>query len=161
MAIRFPTEQAPPTWAQRGRDRRTRRDEGGSGESPDFAEINEVRLFFGIGHRSGVRPGDLVGAIANDTGLSGKRIGKVNIFAHKSFVSFSRDDAQRILEKHSTISVRGKTVRVSEARADVHGDGTPARAEQRGRGKGPWRPKSNHRGKYDRTRQSSNRKKKR
>ena len=33
-----------------------------------------------VGHRDRVKPGNLVGAIANETGLHGRMIGRIKIF---------------------------------------------------------------------------------
>ena len=35
-----------------------------------------VKLFIGLGRRNGIRPQDLVGAIANESGLEGRQIGR-------------------------------------------------------------------------------------
>ncbi len=39
-----------------------------------------------LGRKAGVRPGDLVGAIANETGLSGREIGPIRITDNYSVV---------------------------------------------------------------------------
>jgi ATP-dependent RNA helicase DeaD len=38
-----------------------------------------ARIFVGVGKNHGVRPGDLVGAIANETRVDGPDIGKINV----------------------------------------------------------------------------------
>src|SRR6187402_922188 len=43
-------------------------------------------LFVGVGRKGGVRPGDLVGAIANETGLEGRQIGPIRISDNFSVV---------------------------------------------------------------------------
>jgi ATP-dependent RNA helicase DeaD len=43
-------------------------------------EDGMVRLFVSAGRRSGVRPADIVGAIANEAGVPGKQIGAIDIY---------------------------------------------------------------------------------
>ena len=38
------------------------------------------RFRVAVGHRDRVKPGNLVGAIANETGLKGRMIGRIQIF---------------------------------------------------------------------------------
>ena len=42
-----------------------------------------TRLFFGAGRNQGIRPMDLVGAIANEAGIPGKSIGSPAIQGRK------------------------------------------------------------------------------
>ena len=50
------------------------------------AEDGMVRLFIDAGSRAGVRPGDIVGAIANEAGVPGKAIGSIDIYDGFTFV---------------------------------------------------------------------------
>ncbi|MFL0727491.1 MAG: DEAD/DEAH box helicase, partial [Prochlorococcus sp.] len=75
--------------AQRSR-RDDRRDSGrdsgrgGSGRRPERAsrppEDDMDRFRVEVGHRDRVKPGNLVGAIANESGLEGRMIGRIQIF---------------------------------------------------------------------------------
>ena len=77
---------------------------------------NEVQLFIPIGRRSQVRPQDIVGALANEAGIDGRRIGKVIILDHKTFVGVSRAAATEILDGLDRIQIRGQEVLVTLAR---------------------------------------------
>jgi len=125
-----------PGWAKprRGRDRDERRSDRGPRErhqergSRDSGPADEVQLFLGIGRRSGVRPADLVGALANDVGIPGGRIGRISIFENKSFVGLSRDDAKKVLSIARMVNVRGQDTRMDFARGPVN-DEAPRRRD--------------------------------
>jgi len=93
-----PAEAAQPQWSVPF-DERPAPDEN---EDP-----NEVELFFSVGRNRGVRAGDFVGAIANDLGVPGNRIGRVSIFDNKTFVGLPRYIAEQVLREHSSVDIRG------------------------------------------------------
>ena len=106
--------------------------------------MNEVEVFLSIGRLAGVRPGDIVGAIANDTGIPGNDIGKVSVFDHKTFVGLSRENAERLIEEHPALDVRGKSIRLKIARPRPaegrHGFGESFKSKKKG-GKRPYQGK--------------------
>jgi ATP-dependent RNA helicase DeaD len=72
-----------------------------------------TRLFFGIGRGAGVRPQDLVGAIAGESGLSGRDIGTIEIADRFSLVEVPESAADQVIKalRASTIKGRKATVR--------------------------------------------------
>ena len=72
-----------------------------------------TRLFFGVGRRSGIRPQDLVGAIANESRLSGRDIGAIEIADRFSLVEVPSSAADEVIDalRHSTIKGKKATVR--------------------------------------------------
>lgn len=80
------------------------------------AEPGMTRLFLPLGRQDGLRPGDLVGAIANETGLSGKAVGSIDIFDRTAFVEVPTEHAPMVLEALNNNKLRGRRVRVSIAR---------------------------------------------
>ena len=69
-------------------------------------------LYVAMGRKAGMRPGDLVGAIANEVGLEGRQIGPIRISDHFSVVGIPErtvDDAIRILDG---AAIRGRTTKV-------------------------------------------------
>jgi ATP-dependent RNA helicase DeaD len=77
---------------------------------------NDVELFLPIGRSRGVRPGDLVGALSNEAGISSSQIGRITIVDHKSFVGMSEEAADRVLRRLQTVQIRGVDVRISRNR---------------------------------------------
>jgi ATP-dependent RNA helicase DeaD len=72
-----------------------------------------TRLFVGIGRRAGLRPEDLVGAIAGESGLSPRDIGAIQITDRFSLVEVPESDADMVIAalQRSTIRGRRPTVR--------------------------------------------------
>ena len=69
-------------------------------------------MFVGIGRKGGVRPGDLVGAIANESGLEGRQIGPIRISDNFSVVGVPERKVDDIIGAMSATSIRGKKTSV-------------------------------------------------
>ena len=71
------------------------------------------RVFVGVGRAAGIRPKDLVGAIANEAGVSGRDIGAIQITQNFSLVEVPADQVDRVIGalRDSTIKGRRATVR--------------------------------------------------
>jgi ATP-dependent RNA helicase DeaD len=72
-----------------------------------------TRLFLGLGRAAGIRPQDLVGAIAGETQLSGRDIGAIEISDRFSLVEVPEAVADEVVAalRHTTIKGRKATVR--------------------------------------------------
>jgi len=79
-------------------------------------EAGMTRLFLDVGRFDRIRPADIVGAIANEVGLSGKQIGAIDIYDRFAFVEVPSDQAQRVLHGLAGVTLRGRRVRVSLAK---------------------------------------------
>lgn len=86
---------------QEGRDKGPRR-ERGKPTGP------MVTLKVGGGKHMGIRPKDLVGSIAGETGLSGSDIGNIAIMPKFSLVDVPADMADQVVQKMSGARIRGK-----------------------------------------------------
>ena len=75
-----------------------------------------ARLFVGAGRDAGVRPGDLVGAIAGETHLSGGDIGAIKIAPGFSLVDVPRQAADTVIQALTRGSLRGQKVSVRHDR---------------------------------------------
>ena len=75
-------------------------------------EPGMVRLYVGAGRESGIRPGDLVGAIANEAKVSAGVIGAIEIEERFSIVDVPSEMAKRILESLSRSRIKGRKVPV-------------------------------------------------
>ena len=74
-----------------------------------------ARLYVSLGRRAGVRPGDLVGAIANESGVPGRDIG-VRIFDTHSVVEVPESRAEHVIRAMKQTSIRGKRAMVRRYR---------------------------------------------
>ncbi|NND74961.1 MAG: DEAD/DEAH box helicase [Ilumatobacter sp.] len=69
-------------------------------------------LYVSQGRKAGVRPGDLVGAIANESGLVGRDIGPIRISDHYSVVGVPKGEVDRVIAAMRGTTMRGKPVKV-------------------------------------------------
>jgi ATP-dependent RNA helicase DeaD len=90
-------------------------------------ELGMARIFIGMGRQDGLRPGDLVGAIAGEAGLSGKMIGVIDILDRSAFVEVPAADAQRVVEALQMTKLRNRKVKVQLARPPAEGEYIPPR----------------------------------
>jgi ATP-dependent RNA helicase DeaD len=101
-----------------------------------------TRLYVNVGSMDNVRPGDLVGAITNEAGISKAELGKVDVRERHSTVEVATSVANSVVAKLTGVSIRGRRVvaRVDEERE--RRDRGPRRddvrlgARERGRGGG-------------------------
>ena len=102
--------------AKKGRGNRNRSDRNDrgakSGGRPQkggrTADANTGFVYIGVGARGGVRPGDLVGAIANETGISGSDIGPIRISNHYSVVGVPDSSVDEVVTAIKKSTVKGK-----------------------------------------------------
>ncbi len=71
-----------------------------------------VRLQVGAGRSGGIRPGDLVGAICNETDVPPKDLGAIEIELRSSFIDVPAERADEIIAALEGTTLRGKRVRV-------------------------------------------------
>jgi len=87
---------------------RTRAGRGGDADA--------TRIYIGIGRTSGMRPADIVGAIANEAGVNPRDIGAIDIADKFSIVEVPEGEARSIIEALRSTTLRGKRVMVREDR---------------------------------------------
>ena len=78
-------------------------------------EDGMVRLFINIGKKQRVRPGDILGAIAGESGMDGKLIGTIDMYDKYTFVEVPREYAREVLNAMKNVNIKGKTVAVEPA----------------------------------------------
>ena len=64
------------------------------------------------GRTDKLRPGDIVGAITGDAGLPGDAIGKIDVFATRSYVAIARAHADKALARLQAGKIKGRKFRV-------------------------------------------------
>ncbi len=68
-----------------------------------------------IGHAHGVKPANIVGAIANEAGLEAKYIGRIDIFDDHSVLDLPEGMPTEVFEQLKTVTVAGHQLRISHA----------------------------------------------
>jgi ATP-dependent RNA helicase DeaD len=101
-------------------------------------EDGMVRLFIPAGSRAGVRPADIVGAIANEADVPGKAIGAIDIYDSFTFVEVPARYGAQVLDRMSKATIRGRQVEVRVARPADQGSGSERSAPRPG--KPPFKP---------------------
>ena len=92
-------------------DRGDRGDRGGSRE-PMQTERGYTSYKVGVGHSHGARPPGIVGAITGEGGLTGKDIGKIQIFPHFALVQIRGSLSPEQMERISHAKVGGRELRI-------------------------------------------------
>ncbi|MGC8512898.1 MAG: DEAD/DEAH box helicase [Acidimicrobiales bacterium] len=75
-----------------------------------------TRLYVGVGRDAGIRPQDLVGAIAGETSLSGRDVGAIEISARFSLVEVPDSAADEVIEALRGTKIRGQRATVRRER---------------------------------------------
>ena len=119
MPIRQPEPFRPAQRYQAHPDDRHRGAHGRAGERrpPGRAGRGErkagmARIYVGAGQEAGIRPGDLVGAIANEAKVSSNAIGAIQIEGRFSIVDVPEAMAQQIIEVLGRSRIKGRKVPV-------------------------------------------------
>ncbi|HBM81780.1 MAG: DEAD/DEAH box helicase [Clostridiales bacterium] len=74
-----------------------------------------ARLFINIGKSRNISPGDIVGAIANKTGISGKLIGTIDVHDKYTFVEVPKEYAREVLDIMKNAQIKGKKINIEPA----------------------------------------------
>ncbi|MBA4385504.1 MAG: hypothetical protein C0410_12270 [Anaerolinea sp.] len=74
-------------------------------------ESGMVRLWMNLGNANGIRPGDVVGAIASESGIPGRAIGEIDIRSDHTFVDVAEQHVKMVLNaSEGKYRLRGKPV---------------------------------------------------
>jgi ATP-dependent RNA helicase DeaD len=82
-----------------------------------IAVAETVMVLVDVGRDAGIRPADLVGAIANETGLPGKYIGPINIAPGFSLVGVPEPALENVLTGLVGVTIRGQAIKARPATA--------------------------------------------
>jgi ATP-dependent RNA helicase DeaD len=98
-----------------GFERRGDSDRTDRAPRPDRSESRQpdahmARVLINLGHRDYVKPRDIVGALAGETGIKGSDIGHIDIFDKHSYVDIPKSDIDRVLNGMKNNTIKGKSV---------------------------------------------------
>jgi ATP-dependent RNA helicase DeaD len=89
------------------------------GRRPPPAEMS--RIYVGVGREAGIRPKDLVGAIANETSLAGRDIGAIEITRNFSLVEVPTPALQQVISALSRSTIKGRKASIRPDRDTTGG----------------------------------------
>ena len=64
------------------------------------------------GRTDKLRPGDIVGALTGEAGLAKEAIGKIDVFATRSYVAIARNQAREAVSRLQAGKIKGRRFRV-------------------------------------------------
>ena len=79
----------------------------------DFAAHTTQTYRIEVGHEHGVKPGNIVGAIANEAGMDAKHIGRIEIFDNHSVLDLPGDMPDDLLQHLKKVWVAGQQLKIS------------------------------------------------
>jgi ATP-dependent RNA helicase DeaD len=83
---------------------------------PNRGSDGMTRLYIGGGRQTGLRPADIVGAIANEAGIAGRAIGAIEIADRYALVEVPVEAADQVIRALSGASIRGRRLPVRRER---------------------------------------------
>ncbi len=92
------------------------RDDTDRGNPDERYSGSTTKLYVGLGHADGMRPKDLVGAIANETHLSGRQIGPISITENFSTVGVPSDAVDDVIDAMKQTTIKGKRAKIRRDR---------------------------------------------
>ena len=124
---RWDRDDKPSRGRDRDRSRRSRNDRGDRGERNEGGKRRErsprkersepetgmKRFRLEVGHDNKVKPGNIVGAIANEAGIDSKFIGRIDISDDHSFVDLPNDIPKDVFNDLKKVRVGGKQLQIS------------------------------------------------
>lgn len=99
------------------RDRNSGRGRGGrsGGRGSRSGGDDMARLFINIGKNQNVKPGDILGAIAGESGMPGKMVGSIDMYDKYTFVEVPREQADIVLQAMKDVRIKGKNIHMEKA----------------------------------------------
>lgn len=89
---------------------------GGAGRGGrDGGREDMARLFVNIGKNQNIRPGDILGAIAGESGMPGKMVGSIDMYDKYTFVEVPRESADIVLKAMKDVKIKGKNIHMEKA----------------------------------------------
>ncbi len=104
--------EVAPRVAREGRERRPARGER-RGRPPS---AGMTRLFVGLGRSAGIRPQDLVGAIAGESQVRGREIGAIEIADRFSLVEVPESAADQVIAALRASTIKGRRANIRRER---------------------------------------------
>jgi ATP-dependent RNA helicase DeaD len=74
-----------------------------------------VRLFINVGKKDRIKPGNILGAIAGETGIPGKLVGSIDMLDNYTFVEVPSKYADQVLDAMQNVSINGRAVNMEKA----------------------------------------------
>lgn len=80
------------------------------------AEDGMVRLFINIGKQQHVTPGNILGAIAGESGIPGNLVGAIDMYDKYTFVEVPKEMASDVLDAMKHTKIKGRSINIEPAK---------------------------------------------
>ena len=91
----------------------------------DKDDSRMVRLFINIGKKDKIKPSNILGAIAGESGMPGKLVGAIDMMDNYTFVDVPAIHAEKVLKAmNDNVQIKGRRVNMEKAnqtRGKIHG----------------------------------------
>ena len=74
-----------------------------------------ARLFLNIGKSQKVMPGDILGAVAGESGIPGRAVGSIDMYDGYTFVEVPDEYADMVIRSMKNVKIKGKNVHAERA----------------------------------------------
>lgn len=74
-----------------------------------------VRLFLNVGKKQKIKPGDILGAIAGESGMPGKAVGSIDMYDKYTFVDVPKKYYKQLLKSMKNKKIKGNRVYMEKA----------------------------------------------
>ena len=85
----------------------------GKGRRKDDKDM--VRLFLNVGKKQKLKPGDILGAIAGESGLPGRAVGSIDMYDKYTFVDVPSKYYKQVIKSMKHAKIKGNRVNVEKA----------------------------------------------
>ena len=111
-AKRFDRNEGRPAFPKKGPPRAASSGASRSDDRNRGKDEPTGYLFVGLGRKAGMRPADLVGAIANESNLVGRQIGPIRISENFSVVGVPEGAVEEVIATMRSTVIRGKKANI-------------------------------------------------
>lgn len=74
-----------------------------------------VRLFINVGKKDKIKPSNILGAIAGESGIPGKLVGSIDMLDNYTFVEVPSKYADKVLDAMQNVSINGRAINMEKA----------------------------------------------
>ncbi|MFA9274715.1 MAG: DbpA RNA binding domain-containing protein, partial [Candidatus Aquirickettsiella gammari] len=74
----------------------------------------KISICIAGGKKDKLRPGDILGALTGDVGISKDQVGKINVFEFMSYVAVDRDVIDVVMRKLANCNIKGRQFKIRE-----------------------------------------------
>lgn len=86
-------------------------DKRSSNEKRSFGDSNlQDRYYIGVGKKDKVKPSDILGAVAGESGIPGDSVAKIDIYETFSFFNVAPEHRKAVLANMKNVRIKGRTV---------------------------------------------------